>query len=150
MQLHLKTAVRQDYLSVFHAFDEQLFRKLSPPYPRLKLLRFDGSEPGDVVEVELQSGLRSFRWTSLITERRITDAEAYFIDQGQELPPPLRYWHHKHLVSKNGGDAIIHDIITYSTGNKLLDLLLYPLMLVQFSQRKPIYKKIFQKDTITE
>ncbi|WP_299818245.1 hypothetical protein [uncultured Pontibacter sp.] len=145
MQLHLRTAVAQNYLAVFNAFDEKLFRRLSPPYPKLRLLRFDGSEPGDVVEVELQTGIKSFRWTSLITERSITDREAYFVDQGQELPSPLRLWHHKHLVSKNGAGAIIHDIITYSTGFKLLDVLLYPLMLFQFGMRKPIYRSVFGK-----
>ncbi|AKD02766.1 hypothetical protein POKO110462_00545 [Pontibacter korlensis] len=143
MKIHLETKVRQDYRSVFDAFDEQLFRKLAPPYPRLQLLRFDGSEPGDVVEVELQTGIKSFRWTSLITERVVTGAEAYFVDQGQELPPPLQLWHHRHLVTKNGGGAIIHDIITYSTGNKLLDLLLYPFMLAAFGMRKPIYRREF-------
>lgn len=145
MRIHLKTAVQQDYISVFNAFDEQLFRRLSPPYPRLKLLRFDGSMPGDVVEVELQTSLKSFRWTSLITEREVTDAEAYFVDQGQQLPPPLRYWHHRHLVTRSGSGAVIHDIITYSTGVKVLDLLLYPLMLAQFSMRKPMYRKVFGK-----
>ncbi|WP_242921857.1 SRPBCC family protein [Pontibacter liquoris] len=145
MQLHLKTYVRQDFLTVFHAFDEQLFRRLSPPYPRLKLLRFDGSEPGDVVEVELQTGIKSFRWTSLITERSITAAGAFFVDEGQELPPPLRFWRHKHVVSAAGTGALIHDVITYSTGHKALDLLLYPLMLAQFSMRKPIYRKVFGK-----
>ncbi|MFD1184649.1 SRPBCC family protein [Pontibacter rugosus] len=145
MQLHLRTQVQQDYLSVFHAFDEQLFRKLSPPYPKLKLLRFDGSSPGDVVEVELQTGVKSFRWTSLITESKVTDTEAYFIDEGQELPPPLRQWHHKHLITKKGSGAIIHDIITYSTDFHPLDVLLYPLMLAQFSMRKPIYGREFGK-----
>ena len=145
MHIHLRTPVQQDYLSVFKAFDGQLFRKLSPPYPRLKLLRFDGSAPGDMVEVELQTGIRSFRWTSLITERRITETEAYFIDQGQELPPPLRYWRHKHLITRNGSGAIIHDLITYSTGIKLVDLLLYPIMLAQFGMRKPVYQKVFRR-----
>ena len=145
MRIHLKTAVAQDYKTVFNAFDERLFRRLSPPYPRLKLLRFEGSMPGDVVEVELQTGLKSFRWTSLITEREVTETEASFVDQGQQLPPPLRYWHHRHLVTKNGSGAVIHDIITYSTGVKALDLLLYPLMLGQFSMRKPVYRKVFGK-----
>jgi ligand-binding SRPBCC domain-containing protein len=144
MRLHLKTAVQQDFLSVFDAFDEQLFRKLSPPYPRLKLLRFDGSEVGDVVEVELQTGIKSFRWTSLITEREITDTAAWFVDEGQELPPPLRQWRHKHLVTQNGTGAVIHDIIDFSTGYKVLDGLLYPLMLAQFSMRGPVYRKVFR------
>ena len=145
MQLHLRTYVQQDFLSVFNAFDEQLFQKLSPPYPKMQLLRFDGSEPGDVVEVELQTGIKSFRWTSLIIDRKVTETEAYFIDEGQVLPPPLRRWHHRHLITKNGSGAVIHDIITFSTGFAPLDALLYPLMLAQFSMRKPIYRKVFGK-----
>ncbi|MBF9253043.1 hypothetical protein I2I11_07050 [Pontibacter sp. 172403-2] len=145
MQLHLKTHVRQNYKTVFNAFDEQLFRRLSPPYPRLKLLRFDGSAPGDMVEVELQTGIKSFRWTSLITDRSITGTEAYFIDEGRELPPPLRLWRHKHLVSQSGSGTIIHDIITYSTGFKVVDALLYPLMWAAFGMRKPVYRKVFGK-----
>lgn len=145
MLLHLQTAVQQDHLSVFHAFDEQLFRKLAPPYPRLKLLRFDGSAPGDVVEVELKTGIKSFRWTSLITEREITDKAAWFVDEGQEVPPPLRKWRHKHLVTQHGGGAIIHDIIEYSTGYKALDVILYPFMLAAFGMRKPVYRKVFLK-----
>jgi ligand-binding SRPBCC domain-containing protein len=145
MRLHLQTAVEQDFMSVFHAFDEKLFRRLAPPYPRLKLLRFDGSAPGDVVEVELQTGIKSFRWTSLITEQKITETEAWFVDEGQELPPPLKEWRHRHLITKNQAGAIIHDIIDFSTGYKALDLVLYPLMLAQFGMRKPVYKKVFSK-----
>ncbi|MHC2992654.1 hypothetical protein OB13_14085 [Pontibacter sp. HJ8] len=143
MRLHLKTAVQQEYLSVFQAFDEQLFRKLAPPYPRLQLMRFDGNEPGDVVEVALQTGIKSFRWTSRISQRSITDEEAYFVDEGQVLPPPLRHWQHKHLVTKNGSGAIIHDIIDYETGFHPLDVLLYPLMLGAFGMRKSVYRKVF-------
>lgn len=145
MQLHLRTYVSQDYLTVFNAFNEQLFRKLSPPYPKLRLLRFDGSEPGDVVDVELQTGIKSFRWTSLIIDRKVTDTAAYFVDEGQQLPPPLRHWHHKHMVTKNGSGAVVHDIITYSTGFKPLDLLLYPLMKLHFGMRGPIYQREFGK-----
>jgi ligand-binding SRPBCC domain-containing protein len=146
MQLHLKTYVSQDYLSVFNAFDERLFRKLAPSYPKLKLLRFDGSEPGDMIEIEMQTGVKNFLWTSLITEKNVTDTEAYFVDRGQQLPPPLKDWEHKHLITKNGTGAIIHDIITYSTGSTLLDLILYPVMHLQFGMRAPIYKQEFGND----
>ncbi len=145
MRLHLKTIVQQDFMSVFNAFDEQLFRELAPPYPRLKLLRFDGSAPGDVVEVELQTGIKAFRWTSLITEREITDTAAWFVDEGQEMPPPLRSWRHKHLVTELGSGAMIHDIIDYSSGYKALDLLLYPLMLAGFGMRRPVYRRLFRQ-----
>lgn len=144
MQLHLRTKVGQNYKAVFNAFNKDLFLKLAPPYPMVKLIRFDGSKPGDVVEIKMRTGLKNYRWTSLIVEESITEEEAYFIDEGQVLPPPLRLWRHKHLVSAAGAGAMIHDIITYSTGNKLLDVLLYPVMVAQFSLRKPVYKKLFR------
>jgi ligand-binding SRPBCC domain-containing protein len=135
--------VRQDFQTVFSGFDEKLFRRLAPPYPRLRLLRFDGSQPGDLVEIELLTGFRRFRWTSRITERQVTDTEAWFTDQGEELPPPLRFWHHRHLVTRRGTGATIHDLITYRTRSRLLDLLLYPLLWAQFAYRKPVYRKAF-------
>lgn len=129
---------------MLEAFDEALFRRLAPPFPRLRLLRFDGSQPGDEVAVELLTGFRRFRWTSRITERQATDREAWFVDEGMELPPPLRSWRHRHLVTSRGENlATIHDIIDYGTGSRFLDLLLYPLLWAQFAYRKPIYRRVF-------
>lgn len=144
MRIHIKTEVRQSYKTVFDAFDEKLFLKLAPPYPRVRLVRFDGSKPGDIVEIEMKTGLKTYRWTSLIVAEKVTANEAYFIDEGQVLPPPLTKWLHKHLVVAAKAGTVIHDIIDYSTGYKLLDIMLYPLMLAQFSYRKPIYKKVFK------
>lgn len=144
MLLHLQTTVKQDYKAVFDAFNEALFLKLAPPYPRVKLIRFDGSKPGDIIEIEMKTGVKTFRWTSLIVAVSVTSREAYFIDEGQVLPPPLKKWRHKHLVSAAAETgSVIHDIIEYSTGYKILDAILYPIMLAQFSYRKPIYKKVF-------
>lgn len=143
MQLHLQTTVKQHYKAVFDAFNKGLFLKLAPPYPRVKLIRFDGSKPGDIVEIEMRTGLSCHRWTSLITDTSITDTEAYFVDEGQVLPPPLKQWRHKHLVTAAATGAVIHDIIEYNTGYKLLDAVFYPIMLAQFSYRKPIYKEVF-------
>ena len=145
MRLQLKTRVKLDYRSVFDAFDEHLFRQLAPPYPRLTVVRFDGSQPSDMVEVELRAGFKRFRWTSRIVERQVTATEAWFVDQGQQLPPPLRHWRHRHLVRRHENHTTIHDIIDYSTGSRLLDVLLYPLMLGQFAYRKPLYRRIFGK-----
>jgi ligand-binding SRPBCC domain-containing protein len=144
VRIHLKTNVCGDHREVLAGFDEKLFRRLAPPFPRLRLLRFDGSRPGDRVEIELLTGLKRFRWTSLITERQVTDQEAWFTDQGQQLPPPLRYWRHRHLVTNRGnGASTIHDIIDYRTSFRLLDGLLYPLLWAQFAYRKPVYRRVF-------
>ena len=53
MNLTIETAVRQDYLKVKEGFDEKLFTRLSPPFPPVKLIKFDGSQKGDVVSLEL-------------------------------------------------------------------------------------------------
>ncbi|KAA5546554.1 SRPBCC family protein [Adhaeribacter rhizoryzae] len=145
MRIAIHTEVKQDYLSVYHKFNQQLFLALAPPFPEFKLLRFDGSQPGDTVAVELNFGLFRQTWTSLITESKITDHEAYFVDMGQQLPWPLKYWRHQHLVKKNpAGGAIISDLIQYRTVFWLFDWLLYPVMWAQFSFRKPIYRRYFK------
>jgi ligand-binding SRPBCC domain-containing protein len=145
VRIAIHTQVKRDYLSVYNNFNQNLFLALAPPFPKFKLLRFDGSQPGDKVAVELNFGLFRQTWTSLITESNISEQEAYFTDQGQQLPWPLKFWQHRHLVKKNsGGGAIISDLIQYRTAFWLLDLLLYPLMLAQFSYRKPVYKRYFK------
>ena len=145
MKISLHTLVKQDYLSVFQNFDQTLFLALAPPFPKVKLLRFDGSNPGDKVAIRLNFLLFSQTWASLITESNITEQEAYFVDEGQQLPWPLKFWRHRHVVQKHPeGGAVISDLIEFWTASFLVDLLLYPLMWAQFSYRKPIYRKFFK------
>ncbi|GEO05991.1 hypothetical protein AAE02nite_36550 [Adhaeribacter aerolatus] len=145
MKIAIHTPVNQDYLSVFRKFDQKLFLQLAPPFPGFKLLRFDGSQPGDRVAVQLNFWLFRQTWTSVITESKTTAQQAYFIDQGQQLPWPLKFWRHQHLIKSNpAGGAIISDLIQYRTAFRLFDLLIYPFMLAQFSYRKPIYRRYFR------
>ena len=126
-------------------FTRELFVALAPPFPRLRLLRFDGSRTGDQVEIELDTLVKRLRWTSLITDDGVRpDGTHFFVDEGQTLPPPLRYWQHRHLVqpAPNGGSIIVDDL-EYRTASPLLDALLYPAMWAQFAWRKPIYRRWF-------
>ncbi|ALJ01324.1 SRPBCC family protein [Rufibacter tibetensis] len=145
MKLHLQIPVAQNHRAVLEGFTVDLFQALSPPFPRLKILRFDGSFPGDRVEIELQAGPIKPRWTSLITEREEHNQEAWFVDVGQELPAPLTYWRHKHLITQEGSHSVIHELIEFRTNSRILDLLLYPVMYAQFSLRGPVYRKFFGK-----
>ena len=43
MKLILKTNVKQSPQQVWAGFNQSLFEKLAPPFPRVRLLRFDGS-----------------------------------------------------------------------------------------------------------
>lgn len=144
MHLLLKTDVRQPLQQVADGFNEKLFKALAPPFPRLELQRFDGSKKGDTVAMLLHFGPMKQRWVSEITAHGENELEWYFIDEGRILPKPLTSWHHHHRLQAlaNGGTRII-DEVTYSTGNKALDLLIYPGLLAQFLYRKPVYKKIF-------
>ena len=126
-------------------FTRALFVALAPPFPRLRVLRFDGCRTGDQVEIELNTLVARLPWTSLIVDDgHLPDGTLFFVDEGQRLPPPLRYWRHRHLIQPGpGGSSIIVDALEYRTASPLLDALLYPAMWAQFAWRKPIYRRWF-------
>jgi ligand-binding SRPBCC domain-containing protein len=144
MKLTIQTRVEQDYLSVKNGFDQTLFQKLSPPFPPVKLLRFDGSSTGDLVVLELNFLFFKQRWTSEITEDSTEEKEFYFIDEGIELPFFLKTWRHKHRVIQDGTGSLIRDEINYTAPFGWMTVLLYPALLVQFAFRIPIYKRLFK------
>lgn len=144
MRIEIKTLVDSNYKQVSNQFDRNLFLALKPPLIQLELKVFDGCEKGDKVEMELGFlGVKQV-WKSLITEHGVDDDKSYFIDEGVELPPPLKKWKHRHILENvDDTKTRIIDDIQFSTGFKLLDLLIYPVMYVQFWYRKPIYKRFF-------
>jgi ligand-binding SRPBCC domain-containing protein len=143
MKILISTRIEQDYLSVKEGFNEKLFLQLSPPFPPVRLLRFDGSATGDIVILELNFLLFKQKWVSEITDDQTDENEFYFIDEGIELPFFLKKWKHKHRILKAGNQSIIRDEIEYQAPLGLMTLLLYPVLLLQFLYRKPIYKKVF-------
>ena len=146
MRIMLRTAVLQPPAQVMAGFTRALFVALAPPFPKLRVLRFDGCRRGDQVVIELDTGLKRLPWTSLITADGIQpDGTHFFIDEGQTLPPPLRYWRHQHrLEPAPGGGSVIVDDLEYRTASRLLDALLYPAMWAQFAWRQPIYRRWFK------
>ncbi|MBN3521166.1 hypothetical protein JYB62_14240 [Algoriphagus lutimaris] len=146
MNIKIKTSVEQDYLSVKEGFQATLFKKLSPPFPPVKLIRFDGSEKGDIVSLELNFMFFKQKWVSKITDDQTTEEEFYFIDEGIELPFFLKSWKHKHRIIQSGEGSIIQDEISYQAPFQLLTWLLYPAMILQFAYRIPIYRKVFKKE----
>ncbi|WP_092894568.1 SRPBCC family protein [Algoriphagus aquimarinus] len=143
MRLELSCQVNQDFLKVKAGFNESLFAKLSPPFPPVNLVRYDGSETGDMVSMELNFFFFKQKWTSTITDNHTNSKEYYFVDEGVELPFFLKSWKHKHRIIKEGSSTIIRDEIEFKAPFGLLSLLLYPALYIQFAYRKPIYKKVF-------
>lgn len=145
MKLKVKTKVAADLPEVKAGFTEELFLALNPPFPPVKLEKFDGCKKGDKVALVLNFIFFKQRWESDIIEDQETEKRWYFVDVGVKLPFFLKTWKHHHEVQQleNYGSAIIDDI-TYSTGTILTDLIMYPFLFGQFFYRQPIYQRIFK------
>lgn len=141
----IQTAVEQSVTSVWQGFDEALFKALSPPFPRVKVLRFDGCNEGDRVEIQMNLVFFTQEWHALITAQASASNEIYFIDQGTTLPSFLQTWQHKHRIVQQQQQTYIIDEITYQSPYRWLDYVLYPALYLQFLYRKPIYKRFFRK-----
>ncbi len=147
MRITIKTKVQASLQVVKDGFTEDLFLKLNPPFPPVKLVQFDGCKAGDKVALKLNFLLFKQQWVSNIIEDYESDIQWYFIDVGQKLPFFLKSWKHVHEVKAIESNSVIIDDITYTSGTILTDLLMYPLLLIQFLYRKPIYKRIFNSIT---
>ncbi len=151
MHLILETQVTSSVQQTWAGFDRQLFDQLSPPFPPVDVVRFDGCLKGDVVHLRLNFIVFKQDWISLIVDQQTirtadrTD-EIFFIDEGTQLPFFLAYWRHRHRLLRNAdGLTVIVDDITFRTPFLLTDYLFYPLLWLQFAYRKPIYRRIFNR-----
>ena len=147
MKLTIQTSVQQSYQQVWAGFTKDLFTKLNPPFPPVKVIRFDGCLKGDIVELELNFLVFKQSWKSLITDQQTTDVDIFFLDEGIKLPFFLSSWRHYHRIIKDSNSTIIADEIEFRTPTILTDYLLYPLLWAQFAYRKPIYRSVFNRKT---
>lgn len=138
MKIIIKTNISRNFREVFAKFNLDLFIHLKPPLVSLEVLRFDGCKKGDEVHL-LVSGKR---WISHITDFYEDADQIYFVDMGFIIPAPLTSWKHIHRVERTGENTSqVIDDIEYTTGNPLIDKLIYPGIYAMFAMRKPIYKK---------
>jgi ligand-binding SRPBCC domain-containing protein len=143
MNFQIRTPVGQDYRQVWLGFNRDLFSALAPPFPPVRLLRFDGSLRGDEVHLELNFVFFRQLWVSLITDQHEGPTEIYFVDEGTKLPFFLKSWRHRHGIVRAGTGAVIIDDITFQSPGWLPSFLLFPTLYLQFWYRKPIYRRLF-------
>ncbi|MCB0585740.1 MAG: cyclase [Phaeodactylibacter sp.] len=145
MNIKIQTNVKGNYREILARFDRALFEALAPRQPKMEIVEFTGSKKGDRVHIRFLQPLK-VDWVSVITEDEISNAEAYFIDEGVQLPFPLTFWRHQHIVRKITDDtSCIIDDITFRGPNVLVTLLLYPAIYLGFYPRKKIYRRYFGK-----
>jgi len=143
VNITIKTLVDQRLPEVIAGFNGDLFLKLNPPFPKVRLIQFDGCKTGDLVSLELNFLLFKQVWTSEITEDFSDSEQFFFVDQGIRLPFFFKTWKHKHMLQVRDDKTVITDDITYQTPSLLTDWLMYPLLYLQFLYRKPVYRKVF-------
>jgi len=143
MHINLRTIVdNSSHDVVFQHFNRSLFEKLSPPFPPFELQRFDGCLTGDKVEIELNFFLFKQNWNSDITDHGSTKQKSWFVDSGFKLPFFLSFWKHQHIIQQVGKNVEVIDAIEFKGKFPFLSFLVYPILYLTFSQRKPIYKKL--------
>ena len=140
MNIQVRTYLKTESTleQVFSLFNKDMFYYLTKKAP-VKPVRYDGDEIGDEIHLDMLFPWKD-KWISVITEREIGDQESYFVDEGKKLPFGIKSWKHKHIVRKAEGGIEIVDDITFSAGNKVLDIFWYISFLPQFLARRPQYK----------
>lgn len=145
MNIKLETKVKGNHKEVMARFGRALFEALAPRLGKMEIVEFTGSKKGDRVHIRFLKPLKA-EWVSVITEDAANDEEAYFTDEGVQLPFPLSFWKHKHIVRQITADtSCIIDDITFRGPNVLITLLLYPAIFLGFYPRKKIYRSYFGK-----
>jgi ligand-binding SRPBCC domain-containing protein len=144
MRFQIKTEVNGHYMKVMSQFDRQLFEALKPSVGKMEILEFTGSKKGDRVHLQFLQPIKA-EWLSIITDDGANETEAYFIDEGELLPPGLSYWKHKHIVRKlTENTSLIIDDITFKGSVPLLTPLLFPALYFSFLPRKKVYQSYFK------
>ncbi len=142
--IQIKTMVDGHYKEVMKKFDRALFEALKPAGANMEIVAFTGSKKGDKVHIRFNSPIKA-EWVSHITEHGENEQEAWFVDEGVQLPFPLSYWRHRHVVQKvSEQKSCIVDDMTFAGSNKLLTALLYPAIYAGFYPRKKIYRAYFK------
>ena len=145
MTVKLETQVQGNYKSVMKLFDQKLFEALKPKGANMEIVEFTGSKKGDKVHIRFHSPIKA-EWVSDITEDGENEKEAWFVDEGTQLPWPLKYWRHKHIVRKiNEESSLIIDDISFEGSNKLMTTILQPAIYLGFYPRKKIYQAYFKQ-----
>ncbi|MCF8219675.1 MAG: hypothetical protein K9J21_11940 [Bacteroidales bacterium] len=145
MNIKIKIFLPYNPDEIYAHFTGDLFLALAPPLSGIKLIRFDGSKPGSIVELQMGPALFNIKWISEITDEYVSEEKIWFQDQGKVLPFFLTYWKHNHIIEGSNQKSYIIEDINYKTGTLLTDVLLYPLLYLQFAYRKYAYPKYFSK-----
>jgi ligand-binding SRPBCC domain-containing protein len=145
MRIRYVTTVMAPFRQVYEGFNRKLFEFLMPPFNIVSITRYEGQNPGDIIDLKLNLPLLN-NWTVIIKETWLSHREYGFTDRGLRSPAGIVYWKHIHrVVARNNDSSFIIDEIEFETSWKVLDYLLYLPMSLMFYLRQSRYKKYFNR-----
>ena len=83
---NIQTRIGSSMPFVWSQFNEALLKKISPPFPRVIIKRFDGCNNGDLVILEIDLIFIQVIWSSEITYAKQDSEHCVFIDEGIQVP----------------------------------------------------------------
>ena len=79
---NIQTKIGASMSFVWSQFNEALLKKISPPFPKVNIQRFDGCSKGDLVILEINLLFMKVIWSSEITYSQQDSNQSVFIDEG--------------------------------------------------------------------
>lgn len=145
MRIRLVNTIPSPFNKAYEQFNIHLFRFLLPPFHLAEIIKFEGHNRGDIIDVKINLPFMS-NWTVIIKDSLLSHREFSFTDRGLRIPLGITYWRHTHrVVARDHHSCFIIDDIEYESKALLLDYLLYvPLWLI-FYPRKFLYRKYFRQ-----
>lgn len=138
----IETKVNASMPFVWSKFDEALLKNLSPPFPKVKILQFEGCETGNKVALQIDLIIIKPLWSTIITDHQKSESEIFFIDEGIKVPFGIKFWKHTHKIISNGPqNCTIQDFVAFKSIHFILDLFLFPFLWGMIFYRKPFYRK---------
>ncbi len=132
-----------DFNDVKLAFHQYSFISFLTKLQPVKIISWDGIESGKKAKFKFWF----FGWKQLTVchEKYInTNSKLSFYDKGVDLPLGIKFWSHFHAVSKSEGVVYIEDLFEYRHENKIIEKILYPIMIAPIVLRKLTYKLFFK------
>ena len=125
------------------AFHQYSFISFLTKFQPVKILSWDGIESGKKAKFKFWF----FGWKHLTVchEKYInTNSKLSFYDKGVDLPMGIKFWNHFHSVSQSGDEVYIEDLFEYRHKSKIVEIMLYPVMIAPIVVRKVTYKLFFK------
>ena len=127
-----------DLVKARDTFNDIKFLKYLISFQPVKIIEWQGTFDGAIAHMRFWF----FGWKDFKVEHGDNYKDEYsfsFKDHGIKLPFGLKQWVHEHIVIKRGRNIEIIDKIIFSGNNKLILLMIYPILIAPIFLRKVLY-----------